>query len=84
MLLTILNGFVVVCGMTAGFMVGRPEEWRKWGYLVGLSAQPAWLYISSQTGTWSISILTVVYTCTWSQGVWFHLIKPFLDSRRED
>jgi hypothetical protein len=40
----ISQGWMLVFGCAAIWLIGRREEWRRWGYLSGLVGQPAWLF----------------------------------------
>jgi hypothetical protein len=67
---------IFVFGCSAVWLIGRPESWRRWGYILGLSSQPFWFYMSFKQGEWGVFILNCLYAYSWAQGVWFHWIKP--------
>ena len=67
---------ILIFGCSSVWILARPEHWRRFGYLLGLLSQPFWLYNSLKTGQWGVFILSLFYTYSWAQGVWFHLVKP--------
>ena len=64
-------GILALTG-TGIWLVGRPESWRRVGYILGLAAQPVWFYMSIKAELWGVAILTLFCTYGWAQGVWFH------------
>lgn len=59
-----------VCGMTSVILSqDRRPQWRKWACIVGIVAQPFWLYASWTAQQWGIVLLTVVYTIAWLRGI---------------
>ena len=75
MLNNLVQLVIVLTGCSAIFMVSRKESWSKYGYIVGLLGQPAWFYIGISNRNWGIVLLTIVYTFSWSQGIYFNFIK---------
>lgn len=67
---------IALFGCTAIWFVGRPESWRRWGYMFGLCAQPFWFYMSIKESKWGLLALSCLYAYSWAQGVWFNWIKP--------
>jgi len=67
--------WILVFGCSAVWFVGRLEKWRRWGYILGLLSQPAWLYTSIVHEQWGIALLSVWYTYSWGQGVYNYWIK---------
>jgi|SRR6185437_2304534 len=66
---------ILVFGCTAVWLIGRPESWRRWGYILGLCSQPFWFYMSYKQGEWGVLILTGLYAYSWAQGTWFHWVR---------
>lgn len=52
---------------------------RKWAPIVGLIAQPVWLYVSWSAGQWGIFALTFFYTAAWLRGFKTHWYKPLTE-----
>jgi hypothetical protein len=69
---------ILVTGCTSIWVVNRKEKWYKYGCIIGLLGQPAWLYLAITTHNWEIFILTLVYTYSWGQGVYFNFIKKYI------
>lgn len=45
-------------------------QWRFWGNVIGLTAQPLWFVSTWRHGQWGMFFLTVFYTGIWSAGVY--------------
>jgi hypothetical protein len=67
--------WICVFGCSAVWFIGRLEAWRRWGYVLGLMSQPAWLYASIHHEQWGIALLSAWYTYSWGQGVYNYWIK---------
>lgn len=67
---------IFVFGVSAVWLVGRTETWRRWGYIAGLCGQPFWIYTSVTLEQWGILCMCLFYTYSWGQGVWNYWIKP--------
>ncbi|MFA6135610.1 MAG: hypothetical protein WC869_16495 [Phycisphaerae bacterium] len=61
---------IAVLGSASIWLVGRKEHWRRWGYVLGLASQPAWLYTSIHNHQWGIALLSLWYAYAWGQGIW--------------
>lgn len=66
---------ILIFGCSAIWLVSRKEKWKRWGYIAGLFAQPFWFYTSYQGQQWGIFILTMFYSYSWLQGIYFYWIK---------
>ena len=67
---------IIGLGVPAIWLVGRTEDWKKWGYLLGLLTEPGWFYTSYINEQWGIFILSLWYLYAWAQGVYNYIIKP--------
>jgi hypothetical protein len=67
--------WIFLFGGAAIWLVGRLENWKKWGYVVGLMGQPAWYYASLQSQQWGIMLLSIWYTYSWCQGIYNYWLK---------
>lgn len=66
---------IMVFGSAAIWLVGRKEEWKKWGYILGILGQPFWIYTSYMNEQWGILLMTLFYTYSWSMGIYNYWIK---------
>jgi len=46
--------WMVIFGCAAIWLLGRREEWREWGYFIGLVSQPAWLFSGFYHNQWGL------------------------------
>lgn len=67
--------WIVCCGATAIWFVGRLERWKRWGYIFGLLSTPAWFYTTIKHEQWGIFILAFFYTYAWIQGIYNYWVK---------
>jgi len=67
--------WIIIFGGSAIWFIGRPEQWACYGYVFGLISQPAWFYTSLRHRQFGIFLLSLFYTYSWCQGVYFHIIK---------
>ena len=67
--------WIIICGCSAIWMVGRVEHWKRWGYIIGLIGQPAWIYTTITNEQYGITILAFFYTYSWGQGIYNYWIK---------
>lgn len=72
---------IVLCGCSAIWLVGRPEDWSRWGYVVGLLGQPFWIWQALEDKRWGVLLVSLFYAYAWGQGAWTHLVQPWLRSR---
>jgi len=61
---------IFLFGVSAIFLVARKN---KWGFVLGLMAQPFWYITSIQNKQWGIVLVSVFYTSSWAYGIyeWF-------------
>ncbi len=59
-----------ILSISAIILVARKN---KWGFVVGLSAQPFWLFTSYINNQWGVFLCSVIYVFTWAYGIyeWF-------------
>lgn len=71
----IAQTWIVIFGATAIFLVSRLDKWKKWGYICGMIAQPAW-YVTAYLGEqWGILAISIFYTYSWGQGIYNYWVK---------
>ena len=66
---------ILVLGAPALWLVSRTEDWKKWGYVLGLLAQAFWYWETITKQQWGIVALNVLYTYSWCQGIYLYFIK---------
>ena len=67
---------ILLFGCTAVWLVGRKEDWRRWGFVLGLCSQPFWLYSSIAHHQWGVAALSVWYAYAWAQGIYNYWVAP--------
>lgn len=69
MLQHIANAYVAFFGLLAiALAVLGNERGRAWAPFIGLSAQPAWLYLAWSAKMPGVAVVTVAYTVVWAAG----------------
>ena len=71
---------IFLCGSLAIWFVSRKEDWKRWGYIIGLIGQPFWIYTAYQQHQWGLFLLTLIYTYSWSQGIYNYWIKTDMNN----
>ncbi len=69
---------IVVFGAAAIWLIGRREVWKRWGYIIGLCSQPAFLYTAWQHEQWGIFLLALWYAYSYGQGIYNYWVFPKL------
>ncbi len=75
---------LVITGASAIWFLSRKEEWKRWGFIVGILGQPFWLYSTIKAEQWGIVALTIFYTYSFGQGIYFYWIKSKKDERERE
>ncbi len=66
---------IMLCGASSVWLMSRKERWRRWGYIIGLLAQPFWFVETISKGQYGIALISLWYTYSWGMGVWNYWIK---------
>jgi len=66
---------IFILGVPALWLLGRPEKWSRYGFILGLLAQPFWYYQTLCNKQYMILALNIIYTFSWCQGIYFKFIK---------
>lgn len=70
------QAIIGVCGMGSIWLANDPREaWRRWACVIGLAAQPAWMWSSWHAGQWGIFALSFVYAAGWWRGIRHHWLR---------
>lgn len=67
--------WMVLFSCAAIWLLGRRESWRRWGFIVGIIGQIAWFYTSICNRQWGLFLITVWWTYSYAQGIWFYWVK---------
>lgn len=65
-----MQTWVLLCSGTAVWLVARTDKWQRWGYILGLLSEPAWLYGAWKAQQWGVILLVAWYCYSWSCGAW--------------
>ena len=66
---------IMILGPMAVWVVGWKNKYRRWGYLIGLAAQPFWFITLAYNHQWPVFAAALVYTFAWLIGTWNFWIK---------
>jgi hypothetical protein len=70
------QAIIAVCGVSSIWLANDPvASRRRWACVIGLAAQPAWMYSSYTAGQWGIFALSFVYAAGWMRGIWHSWVK---------
>lgn len=73
------NWYVAIVGLAAiALATLGNERGRAWAPFLGLSGQPAWLYLAIEAKLPGIVVLTIAYTAVWGMGC----VKAYRDSTK--
>ena len=78
----ISQALLFLSGGLAIWFLSRKEDWKRWGFIIGILGQPFWLYSSYKNDLWGIFFLTIFYTYSFAQGIYFYWIKPEKNKRK--
>ena len=77
---TLAQIFIAILGGTSVWLVSRKEEWKKYGYVLGLLSQPFWIYVRIANAQWGILFISCLYTYSWATGVYNYFIRTEADT----
>lgn len=67
---------IAVCGIGSVFLSQSTDaDRRRYACLVGITAQPFWVYATWTAGQWGLLLLTFVYSLAWAKGIWVHWLS---------
>ena len=67
---------IAVCGIASVWLSQSPAaSSRRWAPVIGIAAQPAWLWASYQAAQWGIFALSIVYAIGWARGINTYWLK---------
>lgn len=66
---------IAICGTSSVWLSQSPSfAQRRWAPIIGVLAQPFWLYATWKSAQWGMFALSIVYVVGWARGVrtyWF-------------
>lgn len=68
---------LTACAAIGLLSIDHPRS--RWGFVIGIAGQPAWLYTSWAHGQYGILVATVFFTVAYATGIWNFWIKPLID-----
>jgi len=74
---TISQFAILILGCSAIWIVGRKEDWMRWGYILGIASQPFWIITSWYNEQWGILALSFWYAYSWGQGIYNYWYVPY-------
>ena len=66
----VVQSCIFLFGVASIVLLSRKN---KWGFVIGLCAQPFWFLNSYMNQEWGIFLVSIAYTISWSYGIyeWF-------------
>ncbi|OAI59011.1 transmembrane protein [Ralstonia solanacearum] len=69
-MLALVDLWMLVSAMVSVALMNYDQRTQRWGALVGLLGQPAWLYLTHVSGEGGMFTATVFFTLCYGHGVW--------------
>ncbi|WP_055324739.1 hypothetical protein [Ralstonia solanacearum] len=69
-MLALVDLWMLVSAMVSVALMNYDQRTQRWGALVGLLGQPAWLYLTHLSGEGGMFTATVFFTLCYGHGVW--------------
>lgn len=64
------QAIIMLCGVASIWLSQSASlAQRRWAPIIGLLAQPFWLYASIKAEQWGIAALSLVYAAGWMRGI---------------
>lgn len=71
-----LQAWIALTGIAALWLAMRGGRWLRWGSLLGLLGQPAWLWVTSDNGQYGMFVFALIVTIIWAQAFYEHWLVP--------
>ena len=65
----VLQGAILVLSLAAVYLLTSPNEYARWGHVVGLASQPFWLAATWRARQWGMLVLAIAYSGLWLRGI---------------
>ena len=69
-MLALVNIWMLLTALVSVALLNYSSNTQRWGALVGLLGQPAWLYLTHVTGEPGMFTASVFFTVCYVHGVW--------------
>ena len=69
-MLALVNLWMLVTALVSVALLNLSPRTQRWGALVGLLGQPAWLYLTHATGEPGMFTASLFFTVCYGHGVW--------------
>ena len=69
-MLALINLWMVLTALVSVALLNYSGRTQRWGALVGLLGQPAWLYLTHVTGEPGMFTASLFFTVCYGHGVW--------------
>lgn len=69
-MLALANLWMVLTALVSVALLNYDARTQRWGAIVGLLGQPAWLYLTHATGESGMFTASLFFTVCYSTGVW--------------
>ncbi|CAJ0743885.1 MULTISPECIES: hypothetical protein [Ralstonia] len=70
MMLALVNLWMLLTALASVALLNYSPRTQRWGALVGLLGQPAWLYLTHVTGEAGMFTASIFFTVCYGHGVW--------------
>lgn len=71
---------IMLTGIVAIWLLNDSREHvRRWGCIVGLIGQPAWLWATWTGQQWGMLVATIGFTLAYLRGLWALWLRPRID-----
>ncbi len=67
---TVLQVVIALTGGLGIWLVGEGPGLARWGWLLGLAGQPAWIVSTWRSRQWGMLALSLWWTAAWARGAW--------------
>lgn len=79
----LFQAIIFALGGAAIWLISRNEPWGRWGFVVGLTAQPFWMYSTWTTLQYGMFFLSIWYTYSYCEGIRSHFDLPGLEQKND-
>ncbi|CAH0447691.1 hypothetical protein LMG10661_03761 [Ralstonia syzygii subsp. syzygii] len=70
MMLALVNRWMLLTALVSVALLNYSDNTQRWGALVGLLGQPAWLYLTHVTGEPGMFTASIFFAVCYGHGVW--------------